>query len=874
MPRFFFAFLLLIQAASALDLNALRQDLATAESLVLHVNAKQSEELVVSLSSPGGDFQRTVPVLPGEQWLSLPLATFTRSAVEADWGAVQTLDMDGTAQVVNVHARQPDQALPTKDLLLKIPYSRIHDHEAAYPLRAIVALDEIEGARPAYILQKYLKQMTGIELPIQRTYPEDPANVFLLGPTVAEKAGSIAKDALAEQGYQGFVIAAQGPLPTIAGETMFGTEYGVYRFLREQGFAFYAHGCEVVPQRKDLLALQSANRPFFHIKACHGPMAIGGYTYRYLGDARKAADATGEGNLFDKSLWLDHTSAYLVPPALYHAEHPEYFGSPADTPAARVMLCLTHPDVLRISAERALRWVELQHDRRYFSVSQGDGVDWCDCDRCLAVGNRADQTLHWVNHVARAIGEKYPDKIVITNAYNSAEIAPLNLVPESNVYVFYAAWPSDTSAPNSLRDFSHRTNQVARQHLEGWLAVAPDNMALYDYNGNARYTLYGMADRVKWCAQRNMRGIWYCGTPSSFRKLYVYVHTQLNWNPWQDTARLKNEFIQAYYGDAAPTVRRLFDLIHDRLDLGDYDADMQVGGYPPARFFTYDFTEEVFALFDQALAQAEGKAYEDLAQTKEDFITNCQRLSPGAHGTLTDEQYRTFALNLRHYIDFTLQRKHKKQVAEAQKKGEPVPAFSYQPVADLIWRQARVELDLGNQPEQMPPLLHQLLEHPKATIEKHRQTDFVTHQDNRWHFPGLQFTGGQYIRSYSWQCPPRDNVIVVRGAMTDLAEATASFELNGVDADRPHVLEMEAQDSDKAWADPVPIRLVLNGQTLFEGVNPFPKRDWSRQQWRIPAGLLRSTGNTLRIENLASSDSLYSHWLMVSEAVISPSDMP
>ena len=51
------------------------------------------------------------------------------------------------------------------------------------------------------------------------------------------------------------------------------------------------------------------------------------------------------------------------------------------------------------------------------------------CQRCLDMlhepGNYSDAMLVWVNAVARAVAEKYPDKILISHAYGPTQPAPV-----------------------------------------------------------------------------------------------------------------------------------------------------------------------------------------------------------------------------------------------------------------------------------------------------------------------------------------------------------------------------------------------------------------------------------------------------------------
>jgi len=546
---------------------------------------------------------------------------------------------------------------------------------------------------------------------------------------------------------------------------------------------------------------------------------------------------------------------------------------PKDTDDFRVILCTTHPDVLRISAERTLRWIELQKDRKFFSITQGDDHTWCRCDQCLALDyeedNHSDRMLLWVNHVAREVAKKYPDKVLTTYAYGPTTRPPVKVRPEKNVQIFYCAWPNKGSCPCGIRDFDAPENIVARTQLLGWLKAAPGQVGLYDYNAGGRYTLYGMAWKVKWGARHGLCGFLYCGGNKSFESLFRYIHGRLNWNPFQEVTRLKNEFIRAFYGDAAPYVRRLFDLIYDRIEYGDYDAEMGAGGYPPGRFFTSDLVDKAFALFDKALETTmdNERIQRDLVQTKKYFIANCLRLRPGRTENLTDDQYSVFARNLREYIEWSLPTSHREKVAQAKKRKKEPPVFSYKSLPSRIWGLTYVRVELGEDEAKLPPLVTELLENPRSVIEKHRKTYFVEQLEDGWRVPAIQFTGGRYWPKYGWKCEAKDGAIV-RGTMTELSHMQAELILDADPPDRAGIVEVEAQDSDKLWCAPVEIQIFVNRRKIFQGPNNFAKQGWSRRTWPLPKGTLKKGKNLIEVRNLASSDSLISHWVMISEMLL------
>ena len=877
---------------------SVKLDLTEMHKIALRFVANAKCRPTICFNSEPGGYRCEFEVLAGEQVALLPLGSFKRDGVPLGWekidSVVLTLPKEaGKASIdlLSMEALPEDVAVTGEELFLLRPViPRVYPLGAAWPLYAILSETQYppRSERSPGSLQKYLNEMFGVELPVN---PEGVkaapgiANVILMGKEVSLTAGTVTQAELDRQGYGGFVLRADSGSITIAGQSRHGVGCGTYRFLEEQGCRFFAYACKTIPKKTDRVipVCDLADKPFFE-----GPRFRGWYWNYAQSSLERGAPAHAETKeeferLFEKGLswgWTEHTAGYLVPKKIHHDEHPEYYAlrgdgkrMPKDTGDFRVIICTTHPDVLRISAERTLRWIGLQSDRKFFNISQGDDHTWCRCQRCLALdyeeGNHSDRMLYWVNHIAREVAKKYPDKTLVTYAYGPTQRAPVKVKPVKNVVIAYCAWPNKGSCPCGIRDFDAPENVVARTQILDWLKVAPGQVGLYDYNAGSRLTLNGMAWKVKWCAAHGMCGFHYCGGNKMFESMFRYVHGHLNWNPLLEVNRLKNDFITAFYGQAAPCVRELFDLIYDRLEYGDYDAEMGAGGYPPGRFYDREFVDRAFALFDRALKLTEGNeaAHKDVAQTKSLFIKNCFRLCPGRSSELTDEQYSVFARNLREYLEWDYPRAHEERVANAKKRRKEPPDFSYKSIVGRIWGLTFVRVEMGEDETKLPPLVVQLMKDPKSVIEKHRKTYFVEKIDDGWRVPAIQFTGGRYWPKYRWKCEAKDGAIV-RGTMTELSRMQAEFVIDEPPPDREGVVEADGQDSDKLWCAPVEIQILINKRKIFQGPNDFAKQGWSRRTWRLPKGTLKKGQNLIEVRNLASSDSLISHWFMLNEMLL------
>jgi hypothetical protein len=133
-----------------------------------------------------------------------------------------------------------------------------------------------------------------------------------------------------------------------------------------------------------------------------------------------------------------------------------------------------------------------------------------------------------------------------------------------------------------------------------------------------------------------------------------------------------------------------------------------------------------------------------------------------------------------------------------------------------------------------------------------------------------QFSAGRPAQFYSWREVPRRHVLWINGAQSKAPALQASFQL-GYSLKGDSELIISGLDDNAPAA--CRIRIQINGNTLFEGENPFAPDRWSTHRFTVPGSTLRDgVPNTLRIENLEASESMTgAPWFMVSYAVLRPS---
>ena len=434
-----------------------------------------------------------------------------------------------------------------------------------------IPAEPLEAERSmADVLQARLQTLYGIELTIAAGPPQEDGGAVLLGRRAAVASGLIRDEELEAVKYDGFVIRGAGNRIALSGYAPQGTIYATYAFLRHAGLETYPWrqfgAVEIHEPVKDgkLEPFSIASKPFFSRRDLLGYLDQGrwGASLREygLGEFRFIQDH----EFFKGKGWLggDHTAPYLVPMAKYYDAHPEYFAMKRgerigkDTQNARVALCLSNPDVHRIATDRALEWMNIQHQRRFFHITDGDTIE-CECPQCVAMDpdpdSCTDRYLKWVNSVAGAVKEKYPDNVVLAIAYGNATREPVEVKPESNVVVMYCPWYWNSRTTSAV-SWANPLNVTAMKQFMAWAMRFPDQMGLYDYPGS---WAYGQADRIKFLAKNNTRVFYSCGGNGD---LFQWVNANLLVDPFLDTEALVTEFANAYYGPAAEPMGRYLDL--------------------------------------------------------------------------------------------------------------------------------------------------------------------------------------------------------------------------------------------------------------------------------------------------------------------------
>ena len=462
-------------------------------------------------------------------------------------------------------------------------------------------------------LQEYLLQISGARLPISNDVDTQMRHIFVgFSPHVAALTGEPQPEAADER----FVYRTVGRDLLIWGGSQRGTMYGVFTFLeKELGVHWLTPKCTVVPQRKRwrLPSLDHREQPAIGYRYSNYYVASGAPEWNaHTRENTKWDPMTNAyGNI--EAYYGAHTMGWLVSTDEFFATHPEYFClREGKRYSGYGQLCLSNPEVLELCKTRLKQRMREHPEYRIYSLSQNDNFRFCECEKCAAIeaqyGGHSGIIVWFVNQVADAVKDEFPDKYVGTFAYQYSRQPPTGIKPRDNVVIRLCsieccfAHPLDAGCPQ---------NEAFMRDLRGWAELAP-HLFIWDYIVDyAQYiapwpNFQVLGPNIKVFRDNKAIGIFeeaqYQSTGAEFEEMKAWTVNQLLWNPEQDVDSLVNIFIKGFYGKAT---RRVMD--YYRLCQSLVKPDLHFGIYIRENhdLYTDDFLQQAFTLLNQAKQLAE-----------------------------------------------------------------------------------------------------------------------------------------------------------------------------------------------------------------------------------------------------------------------------
>jgi hypothetical protein len=415
--------------------------------------------------------------------------------------------------------------------------------------------------RAAALFQDYIQQVSGCSLAVVHHLDEGSKGVFI------REEGRI--------NYDGYRIKSDksGSI-YIDGSKNKGCVYGVITILEKYvGCHLYTPNYKIIPKNKDIrlpymdLADSSVNE--------NRMINIPDEAFSQDQDLLDWHRISVEYN------FAHHTFNSFVPWKNYFNQHPEYYAliNGKRTPE---QLCLSNTNVLDLVIRTLKERMEANPQTVYWPVAQNDSQVYCECDDCKKTIDEekspSGPVIRFVNEVAR----QFPDKIIPTFAYQYSQPAPAVVKPEENVQITLCSYTVNRSKPIAADTCAE--SRKFRKDLVDWGKIS-NRICVWDYCCNFNYypapypNLHVLQPNIQLFVKNNVADHFQqtdIRTGDAFAELKFYLTSRLLWNPETDVSSAMDEFLVAYYGDAAVWIRKYIDQLQSELmrsgdNLGIYD---------------------------------------------------------------------------------------------------------------------------------------------------------------------------------------------------------------------------------------------------------------------------------------------------------------
>ena len=466
-------------------------------------------------------------------------------------------------------------------------------------------------------LRNYLNYITSSSLPMGDE--DTPGPVIAIGKAAA-RLGVIPDEGL---GDDGFTLRTVGDSLAIVGGKR-GVIYGVYEFLEKLGCRFFTPKCEKIPSLPTLQMpqLDDTQVPVLEYRYHNYTDFVRYPRFAVKNRINGPVPIKEEFGGHLSYVWFVHTfEPCILNPEEWFDEHPEYFSMvDGRRIKERTQLCLTNPDVLEIAIEKVKKALRENPESRLISISQNDWYNNCTCPECRKIdeaeGSNAGSLIWFVNKVAEAIEPEFPDVIVDTLAYQYSRPAPKYIRPRENVCVRLCS--IESCFTHSFETCDDETRKVKRPDgttsdfitdLRDWAKVC-DRLYIWDYTTcfahyPAPFPNWNvLQSNMQAFVKNNVKGVFEqaCGAiggSTDLNELRAYLIAKLLWDADCDYDRHMHEFLDYYYGAAAPYIHQYIKTLTDKVERDNIHLGFNDQCDRP------HLTEEMLDIYERIFDQAE-----------------------------------------------------------------------------------------------------------------------------------------------------------------------------------------------------------------------------------------------------------------------------
>ncbi len=695
----------------------------------------------------------------------------------------------------------------------------------------------------AMVWRGWLWKLTGTALPIDtRKVParEDGAMVIVRGDS-------------APGGYL-LKIDRNGALLTVRDSRDACTS--AFNYIRRHGVRLYSRDTQKIPAPNADLTLAAVNEnlvPKYRLlEMNHDSYLNGGGSIH--------ENHAGECDWLDNYKWVEYHQwcNQLVPMEFYRKSHPEYYMLDRNGKRQKtsdpffLTLCLTHPDVRKMSARRFSQYMQANESYNYAGICMGDRPVACQCPACLKLNGGSDSIsnsyMDFLNHLSDSLRKAIPgtEKKVVYCAYHLYRFPPDKIKPDPGIDVQYCAQPRTMPCVvhvdceinrRALADYRQWSKLVGKEHLG--VMFYEESRPYYEGRLLEYFSRYGSRSVV-------------FATYSPAKRFYIAGRFRFG----DDPDRAEDEFIDGYYGAGGKYIKQIYRMVdeycknykHTEEDKREFCVAVLS---PRTTRWKSVLTREIFdrsyKLFDQALKAAgtDRIAREHILYDKYRFLMADLPKYPRSV-CRNEKETRTFGKRLGDFMRTLI------ELDELKKKN---------PLDTNLIRLRKNLLNTANEQDFLLTVSGLVIPAPKGKskwFECKEIQDFLKDPENA-------FVGKSGVKTipggYEWDTMSMfggdEPIAVTIGGDKRVAKVirrphsgkgTISVVLNLKSAPKHACrLILSGLDDDKPGA--ATFRVAVNGKEVFSGANTFSETAWSVMGIDIPEGVLKAGENRIEIIN-------------------------
>jgi len=454
------------------------------------------------------------------------------------------------------------------------------DHEL------IIASSNDDTKKAALLLKKYLDQAFENPVQIQNSNTNN-AKIVL---EINSDNKNIDSDS--------FTIKSDERNIHLIGQNEKTLRYAVYTLLEIWGFRKYTSKDNFIPQLKEISFPKNFNKtykPSFEYRALFYPDC---YDEEFR-DWHKL-----DWHINDFGLW-GHSFHKLLSAKEYFKSNPDFFAL-YENKRNSESLCMTNDAVVKIVSKKMNEIISQNPNAQFFSISQNDDVVYCECVKCKAMNEKHGGPQGSLYYFLNKIAVRFPKTKITTLAYLHTYRAPKNLKIEPNIYTIFC--PIEMNRGKAIEELPN--NKAFLEILNKW-NTSTEHLYLWDYT--VEFTNYlspfpnlqTFSKNYKLFKQNKVKGLFvqgYADLAGDMYELRQYLLAKIIWDTNTDVEAIINDFLNGFYGNASPFVKKYIDLLIQNQIKSNRYLDIYTNPIENRNTF---LSPEAMDQYDKIISQAE-----------------------------------------------------------------------------------------------------------------------------------------------------------------------------------------------------------------------------------------------------------------------------